>query len=191
MALQNIQTLLPQVVHYQILPFWKPNGLVLSLVIDFFGGSFTWVGVYLAFSRCSFKCHANMSLLMCGSKGRHLINNSFYHTYISFILNLLLYNSMYLSWLDTVYGCPPFTMLMWSYHWWSKYPFVLMVLREWEHNNLWYISRYYHNYCFGKWNTCSNKGSHLFSHTNNKWISLSPKMTYGPWWTLLSSTQLA
>jgi hypothetical protein len=49
-------------------------------------------------------------------------------------------------------------MLMWSYHWQSKYPFALVPLWEWMYNNPWHISRYHCNYCFGKWSTCLERG---------------------------------
>jgi hypothetical protein len=62
--------------------FWKHGGSILSLVESFFSGSFTWVGVYVTFSKCSFRYHASTCLFMCGSKGRCLVINSSYHTYI-------------------------------------------------------------------------------------------------------------
>jgi hypothetical protein len=49
--------------------FWKPSGLILSLVASFFDGSPTWAKVYFASSKCSFKYHSSTSLLMCMSKG--------------------------------------------------------------------------------------------------------------------------
>jgi len=79
------------------------NGSILSPIASFFGGSFTQVGLCFTFNKHSFKYHANMSSLMCGSKGSCLVFNSSYHTYILCILNPLPYNTMYLSWLATSY----------------------------------------------------------------------------------------
>ncbi len=47
---------------------------------------------------------------------------------------------------------------MWSYHWRSTYSFASMPLQEWAYNNPQYTSGYYHDYCFRKWNTCSEGG---------------------------------
>ncbi len=91
---------------------------------------------------------------MCRSKGKSFVINSSYHTYISFILSPLPSNITYPCWLATSYSCPSFIVLVWSYHWWFKYPFVLMPMWEWPYNNPWYILQYYHNYCFREWNTC-------------------------------------
>jgi hypothetical protein len=57
---------------------------------------------------------------------------------------------------------PSFMVWMWSYHWQFKYPFTSMPLQEWTYNNP-YISKYNSNYCFGKWNTCSEGGVPPFS----------------------------
>jgi hypothetical protein len=95
---------------------------------------------------------------MCGFRGKHLVINSSYHAYISHIPNPLPYNIAYLSWFATSYNDPSFTVLMWSYHWWSRYPFVWMPLQEWTYNNPQYILGYYHNYRFGEWSTCSKGG---------------------------------
>jgi hypothetical protein len=138
--------------------FWKHNGLILSLVVGFFGRLPTWIGIYFAFNRCSFRNHVNMALLMCKSKGKCLVISLSYHICISFILNPLLYNIMYSSWLASSYSCPSFTVFLWSYHWQSEYPFTSMPLHESTYSSPQYISKYYHNYCFGKWNTCSKGG---------------------------------
>jgi hypothetical protein len=63
-------------------------------------------------------------------------------------------------------------MLVWSYHWWFKYPFALVLLQEWKYNNPWYILRYYHNYCFEKWSTYSKGSSHLFSHHTRRQVDI-------------------
>jgi hypothetical protein len=111
--------------------FWKPNGFVLFLVVGFFSRSL--IKVYFIFSRHFFKYHTNRSPFMCGLRGRHLVIISSYHTCILFILSPLLYNIMYLFWLALSYGCPSFTMLVWSYHWQSKYPFMFVPLWEWTY----------------------------------------------------------
>jgi len=80
----------------------------------------------------------------------------------TFHLSLTHFLVALMSWFTTSYGCPPFIMLMWSYHWRSKYPFTLVSLHEWTYSSPWYISEYYCNYCFGKWNTCSKGGLPLF-----------------------------
>jgi hypothetical protein len=36
--------------------------------------------------------------------------------HISFIISPFFYNIMYPSWSVTSYSCPPFMLLMWSYH---------------------------------------------------------------------------
>jgi len=94
-----------------------------------------------------------MSLLLCMCKGRHVVIDSSYHICISFIFSPFPYNTTYSSWLATSYSSPSFTMLMWSYHWWSRYPFVLVPCQEWTYNNPWCILKYYRNYYFGEWNT--------------------------------------
>jgi hypothetical protein len=53
--------------------FWKPNGLVLSLVASFFDGLPTQAKVCFASSKCSFRYHLNMFLFMCGYQG-HALN---------------------------------------------------------------------------------------------------------------------
>jgi len=138
--------------------FWNPSGLVLSPIVGFFGRSSTQAWVCFAFSKCSFKFYVSMSLLLCMCKGRCVVINSSYHICISFIFSPFPYNTTYSSWLATPYSSPSFTMLMWSYHWRSKYPFVLVPFQEWTYNSPWCISRHYRNYCFGEWNTCLKGG---------------------------------
>jgi hypothetical protein len=92
----------------------------------FFSKSPTRTKVCLAFSRCSFKYHVSTFLLVCRFKGMCLVINSSYHTCILFILNPFPYSTTYMYWLATSYDCLSFTMLVWSYHWWFKYPFVLV-----------------------------------------------------------------
>jgi hypothetical protein len=119
--------------------FWKPSGLILSTVIGFFGGSPTQARVYCTFNRCSFRYHVNMYLLICRSRGKCLVINSSYHTFILSIFNPLLYNITYSSWLTTSYNCPSIMVLMWSYHWWFTYSFALMPLSKRTYNNPWVI----------------------------------------------------
>jgi len=49
-------------------------------------------------------------------------------------------------------------MLVWSYHWWSRYPFVLVPLWEWIYSSPQHTLGYCYNHCFGEWNTCSKGG---------------------------------
>ncbi len=137
--------------------FWEISGFVLPNCIVF-GESFTRTWVCFLFNRCSFGYCVNMSLLMCGSKGRHLVISSSYHTIFLSIIGSCFYITTYLSWLATSYSCTPFTMSMWSYHWWSKYPFALVPLWEWTYNNPWHTLGYCCSYCFGERNTCSKGG---------------------------------
>ncbi len=137
--------------------FWKLNGFILSLILSFFIESPTWAKVSLIPSKRSFKYHVNMFPLMCGSRGRCLVISLFFHMCISFIFSPFLYNITYLSWLATSYDYPSFTVLIWSYHWWFKYPFVLVPLRKRMYINPWYTSRYFHSY-FEEWNTCLEGG---------------------------------
>jgi hypothetical protein len=117
---------------------WKLSGYVLSSVASFFGGSPTWTRVCLASSGHSFTYHTNTFLLMCRSRGKRLIINLSYHTCISFIFSPLPYNTRYLSWPTTSYGCPSFTMLVWSYHQQFRYAFFLVPLGEWTYSSPWY-----------------------------------------------------
>jgi hypothetical protein len=133
---------------------WKLNGLVLSLVVNFFGGLLTRTKVCFVFNRCSFKYRVSMFPLMCRSKGRCLVISSFYHTNILFIINSLFYNTMYPSWIVTSYNCPFFTVCVWLHHWQSRYPFVLMPLQEWAYNSPQHILGYYCSYCSREWSTC-------------------------------------
>ncbi len=81
-------------------------------------------------------------------------------TTLSFHLSL----THFLITLRTHLGLPhpivglPFTVLMWSHHWWSRYPFTSMPLQKWMYNNPQHILRYCCNYCFGEWSTCSEGG---------------------------------
>jgi len=133
---------------------WKPNGLVLFLVIGFFGKLPTWRKVCLAFSIHSFEYHVNMFLFMCRLRSRCLVINLSYHICISFILSSFFYNILYPFWLATSHSCPSFTVLVWSYHKQSMYPFILVPLWEWMYSSPRHNLKYCHNYCFEKWSTC-------------------------------------
>jgi hypothetical protein len=137
---------------------WEPNGSILPLVVGFFSELLTEAGVYFPFNRRSFRYHVITSSFMCRSKGRCLVINLSYHTSFSSFISSLFYNTTYPYWLATSYSYTPFTVLVWSYHWWLKYPFVLVPLLKWMYNNPWHISGYCCSYCFGKWNTCSEGG---------------------------------
>jgi hypothetical protein len=116
--------MLPHGVCFHVPPFESLVVQLLPPIASFFSGLITQTKVCFPFSRCSFRYHASTSLLMCESKGRHLVISSSYHTNISFIISPLSYNTTYLSRLATSYSCTPFTMSMWSYHWQSRYPFA-------------------------------------------------------------------
>jgi hypothetical protein len=120
---------------------WEPNGSILTLLISFFGISPTQEGICLASNKRSFGYYANMFLFMCGSKGRHLVISSSYHTYILFIFRPFFYSITYLPWLITSYSSS-FMVLVWSYHWWYRYPFISMPLWEWMCRSPQHTSRY-------------------------------------------------
>jgi len=184
---------------------WKPSSSILSPVIGFFDGLFTWIRVCFASNRHPNRYHVNMFLFMCGSRGRHLVINLSYHNRISSILSPFSCSTTYSSWFATSYCCPSFTVSMWSYHWQSKYPFALVSLQKWTYNNPGCISRYYCNYCFKKWNTCSKGGlSHFPHHTQwgvNILITRDNFQTFMDvivdpihidimWWTLMMTTHV-
>jgi hypothetical protein len=127
---------------------WELSGLVLSLVVGFFGGLFT---------------QARITLILVDIPSdimwARLCSCVSYHTYILFILNPFPYNTTYPFWFVTSYSCPPFFMvLMWSYHWWSRYPFASVPQRKWVYCSPRYILGYCCSYCFGEWSTCSKGG---------------------------------
>jgi hypothetical protein len=95
---------------------------------------------------------------MCGSKGRRMVINSSYHTFILFILSPFFYKIAYLSRFATSYSRSSFMVSMWSYHWWFRFPFASMPLQKWTYNNSCHTSGYCRNYFFGKWNTCLKGG---------------------------------
>jgi hypothetical protein len=113
----------------------KPSGLVLSLVVGFFSESPTWARVCFTSNRHSFGYCVSISSLICRSRGKCLVISSFYHTNILFTVSPLSYIIMYMFWLSTSYSCFPFTVLVWSYHWRSKYPFSSMPLQEWMYGS--------------------------------------------------------
>jgi hypothetical protein len=95
---------------------WEPTGLVFSPINGFFGEWLTQAGICITSSRFSFKYHADMSLLMCESRGKRLVISSSYHTCILSTFNPLPYNTTYLSCLATSYGCPFVMVSVWSCH---------------------------------------------------------------------------
>jgi hypothetical protein len=101
--------------------------------------------------------------LMCRSKGRCLVISSSYRTSFLFIISSLSYNITYLFSFATSYSCTPFMVLMWSYHWRSKYPFASVPLWEWAYNNPRHTLGYCYNYCFIGETHVQREVSHLFS----------------------------
>jgi hypothetical protein len=164
--------------------FWEPSGSILPLVVGFFGGSLTWTRVCFPSIRCSFGYHASTSLPMC--KGKCLVISLSYHTSISFIIGPLSYNITYPSWLATSYSGPPFMVLVWSYHWWSRYSFVSMSQWEWTYSKrtthfrillqllLWRVEHMFRR----------RSPSLSFITLDNEWIFLLPEMASILWWTL-------
>lgn len=63
------------------------------------------------------------------------------------------YSISYLYWYITSYICASFMILMWSYHWWFMYLFIMLFMWEWTHYNSWYVLKYCCNYCNKKWNS--------------------------------------
>jgi hypothetical protein len=131
---------------------------------------FTRTKVCFVSSRCSFEYCASMYSLMSRSKGKCLVINSFYHTNISSSIHFLTTLCTHLR-LSHPTIAHFFTVLVWSYHWQFRYPFVSMPLREWTYNSPWHISRFYCSYCFGKWTTYWKGGFPFFP--------LSPSTTSG------------
>jgi hypothetical protein len=138
--------------------FWKPSGSILTEIVGFFNELFTWGRIYFPFKKCSFRYHANMSLLislfMCRSKvGTWLLVCL---TTLAFRLS----SAHFFTTLRTHFGLQHpimahlFTVLVWSYHWWFRYAFASVPMWEWTFNNPRHISGYYCNYCFRKWNIC-------------------------------------
>jgi hypothetical protein len=190
--------------HYKILELYytklftfrshlmKANDSMLSSIAGFFSWSPTWTKVCFNFSKRSLKYHVSTFLLVCGFKGRCLVINLSYHTYILFIFNPFFYITSYMSWLATSYDCSSFTMLMWSYHWWSKYPFVSVPHRSEctiTHDTFWDIII-----------TLLWRMEHMFERRfltfdlvtyNDEWTSLSPDTISRPWWMSSLLIQLA
>jgi len=125
------------------------------------------------------------------SRGKRLVISLSYHTNISFIVNPLSYNTIYLSWLSTSYSYPPFIMSMWSYQWQSRYPFALVPLWEWTYSSPWHTFRIMLQLLLWKVEHMFRRKSPTFSFVtfDNEWISLSLEMVFGFWWTLSLFTQ--
>jgi len=92
LVMWDTQTLLPQVVHFQVPPLkiklWYTHIFTYRLL----NKPFTWAKIYHTYSKCSFECYMNMSLILCRSNHRHLVINSSYHICILFVFNSFLYN---------------------------------------------------------------------------------------------------
>ncbi len=146
----------------------KLYNAILSSNAIFLDGPITWARIFFAPSRCSFGCCVNMSSLLCKSNNKCLVINSPYHLFIMFILRPFSYNIPYLSRYTTSYNCTSFTMLIWSYHWWFRYPFIMLPMREWVHCNPWYVSRYPCNYCIEKWSPHTKRGFSPFPPPHTK-----------------------
>ncbi len=151
--------------------FWKACLIVIFSFILFFDGSPTRAKVFHIYSRCSLECYVNMISILCKSSCEHLVISSSYHTYISFVFDSLPYIVTYPLWFVTSYYYTSFTLSMWTYHWWSRYPLDLVPVWEWMQCSSWYSLRNRRNYCFGKWNTCIEKGFKPFSppHSTRSW----------------------
>jgi hypothetical protein len=85
-----------------------------------------------------------------------------------FILRPFFYSISYLSRYTTSYNCASFTMLIWSYHLWFGYPFIMLPMREWLHSNPWYVSRYPCNYCIEKWSPHTKRSFSPFPPPHTK-----------------------
>ncbi len=104
--------------------FGKFSGSILTKIRGFFNKLLTWARIWFPFNRRSFRYHTNtslfMSLFMCRSKVStwlliHLTTPTFRLSSAHFYIPL-----------HTNFGVPHlimahlFTMLVWSYHWWSS-----------------------------------------------------------------------
>jgi hypothetical protein len=89
-----------------------------------------------------------------------------------FIFYTFFYSTSYLSLYTTSYSCASFSISMWSYHQWFRYPFATLHVREWTHYNPWYALRYHCNYCVGKWNSHTKRGFSLFPCHTRKQVDI-------------------
>ncbi len=87
-ALWDIWVSLSQVVHSQVPPFENLVAQLYTHLPSFFYKPPTQTRVCHTFNKCSFTCHANMSLILCRSNHKHLVINPSYHTYILFVFSL-------------------------------------------------------------------------------------------------------
>jgi hypothetical protein len=129
-------------------PLLESYGTIVSSLASFFNKLPMW-RVFHIF-RCSLGHHMGNSSILCKSIHERLVISPSYHIYILFVIGLLLYNVMYPYWLATSYSCTFFMLLVWTYHWWFKCPFVLVHVQEWAHYSPRYSSRYHCNYYFEK-----------------------------------------
>jgi hypothetical protein len=58
------------------LAFRDFSGAILFSNVVLFYGPTTWIGIYFAYSRCSFRCCASTSLFLCRSNNKDLVINS-------------------------------------------------------------------------------------------------------------------
>jgi hypothetical protein len=122
---------------------------------------------------------SHQTLILCKSNHGCLVINPSYHTYILFVFNSLFYNVMYSFWLARSSSCTSYTLPMWTYHWWFRYPLVLGPMWEWMCCSPQYFLGYFHNYCFKKWSTHAKNGfppfpsPHLVVNQHDK-----PKTTF-------------
>lgn len=109
-------------------PLLKDLKYVISLFMNFCDQPPTWIRNCHTSNRCSFGHHASMSLILCMSNCGCLVISLSYHTYISFVLYSFPFSVLYPPWLSTCYSYTFFTLLMWTYHWWFRYPLVLVLV---------------------------------------------------------------
>jgi hypothetical protein len=110
---------------------WKSCVIVVSSFTLFFDGPPTWTKVFHISSRCSVQCYVNKILILCKSSCECLVISPSYHTYILFVSASLPYIVTYPLWLVTSYYYTSFTLSMWTYHWWFRYPFDSVPMWEW------------------------------------------------------------
>jgi hypothetical protein len=67
-----------EVVWSRVLPFKSlMHGVILFSNAILFDGLTIWIGIYFAFIKGSFECHANTSSIMCMSNNMGLVISSF------------------------------------------------------------------------------------------------------------------
>jgi hypothetical protein len=71
--------------------------------------------------------------------------------------------------IGTSYICISFMMLVWSYHWWFIYSFVMLLMWDWTHYNPWYTSKYH---CNRKWSSHTNRDFPSFPCHTWRWMGI-------------------